>query len=97
MKATLTFDLDDHDDKLAHKRAISATDAYITLHEIDNMLREYTKYSKDINEGDSIALPEKEHVLTEVESNLLNQFALNIRYKIGNILEDHGVNMDDLQ
>lgn len=31
MKATLEFDLNDFHDKLAHKRCISATDAYLCL------------------------------------------------------------------
>ena len=39
-KATLEFDLNDYSDKLEHKRAIAATDAFIALHDIDNMLRE---------------------------------------------------------
>lgn len=38
MKATLEFDLEDYHDKLAHKRAITATDAYIALHDIKEYL-----------------------------------------------------------
>jgi len=36
MKAILEFDLEDHEEKMEHKRAISATDAYIALSQIAN-------------------------------------------------------------
>ena len=44
MKAKLEFDLDDPSDRKAHKRCVSATDAYLCLHDIDNMLRQKIKY-----------------------------------------------------
>lgn len=44
MKAILEFDLDDHDDINAHKRAISATNAYLVLFDLDNYLRSELKY-----------------------------------------------------
>jgi hypothetical protein len=39
-KATLEFDLADHDDRLAHIRAAKATEAYIVLFEVSERLRE---------------------------------------------------------
>lgn len=97
MKAKLEFDLDDPSDRLAHKRAISSTDAYIALHDIDNMLRKYTKYSEGISAGDRVAMPEGYHDITETESQLMHILAEIIRTKVSVILEDRGVNLDDLE
>jgi hypothetical protein len=48
MKATLEFNLNDHEDKLEHKRAINATSAYLVLWDLDNhVLREMIKYNGD--------------------------------------------------
>lgn len=47
MKATLEFDLSDHDDKLAHKRAVESTSAYIALFEIREYLRRMHKYGEN--------------------------------------------------
>ena len=38
-KAILEFDLNDHDDKMAHKRAIKSTDLALALWEIEVNLR----------------------------------------------------------
>jgi len=46
MKATLSFNLDEPDDRSAHKRAVSATDLYIAIHEFDNYLRARLKYEE---------------------------------------------------
>lgn len=81
MKAKLEFDLDDPSDRKAHKRCVSATEAYLCLHDIDNMLRQKIKYELPIEENSNITL------LT-VES---------IREEIYSILESHGINMDDLE
>ena len=97
MKGILEFDLDDYSDKLSHKRATSSTDVYLSLHDIDDMLRGYTKYEKGILSGDKIALPEGEHVITETESLLLYKLAETIRLKVGEIIESRGINMDDLE
>lgn len=81
MKAKLEFDLDDPSDRKAHKRCISATDAYLCLHDIDNMLRQKIKYELPIEENSNTTL------LT-VES---------IREEIYSILELHGIDMNDLE
>ena len=93
----LEFDLNDYSDKLEHKRAIAATDAFIALHDIDNMLREYTKYSKGIDIGDTINLPDGPYKLNSYESQLLHQLAEIIRMKVSCILDDNGINMDYLE
>jgi len=97
MKAKLEFDLDDHSDRLAHKRCVSATDVYLCLHDIDNMLREYTKYGKGISSGDKIALPEGYYQINSYESQLLHELANTIRISLSNILENRNINMDDLE
>ena len=97
MKAILEFDLDDYSDKLAHKRAVSATDAYLVLHDLDNELRSMLKYDMDIGVGKKIALPEGMHTITEHEANLLYEVVCGIKIKLNKILEDRGVNMGDLE
>jgi hypothetical protein len=97
MKAKLEFDLDDHSDRLAHKRCVSATDVYIALHRIDSDLREIYKYDKGIAPGDKIALEDGWHELTEKESEILHAIVSNIRNSMGIIIDDAGVNLDDLE
>lgn len=97
MKATLEFDLDDPSDKKAHKRCVDATNVYIALHEIDNKLREYVKYEKNIKKGDSWALPLGFHELTDNEACLMWHLAQRIRSEISSIINEHGVNLDDLE
>lgn len=46
MKATLEFNLADSSEKLKHKRATSATDAYLVLFCIDQHLRSQIKYKE---------------------------------------------------
>jgi len=97
MKAKLEFDLEDYSDKLAHKRCVSATDAYIALHNIDNKLREYVKYSKNIRPEDEWYLPDKAYKLTDHEACLMWHLARKIRSEISEIINDLGVNLDDLE
>ena len=97
MKAQLEFDLDDQNDRLAHKRCVSSTEAYIALFEIDNLLRDYVKYSKDILPEDTWYLPNGEHNLTDVEASLMWHLASKIRSEINGIIESRGVNLEDLE
>jgi len=47
MKATLTFNLDDPHDSLAHKRAINATNAYLVIFDVLNdVFRKRIKYGE---------------------------------------------------
>lgn len=94
MKAKLEFDLDDFSDKKAHLRAIAATDAFLALHDIDNMLR---GYSKGIGVGDVIHLPDGPHRLNVFESELLHRVCEIIRGNVADILDVYGVNMGYLE
>ena len=51
MKAKLTFDLDDIDDKMAHERCVKATDMALVLWEI--MTNSYRGLSNGYDEDDS--------------------------------------------
>ena len=46
-KATLSFDLDDQDDKLAFHRAALALELALVLWDVDQRLRETDKYGKE--------------------------------------------------
>lgn len=52
MKAFLKFDLADPSERLEHRRAISATDSYICLHqiaeEIFRRVRKYGNHSEEV-------------------------------------------------
>ena len=45
MKSQLTFDLDEPQDRLAHRRCINATNAYLVLHNFSEDLRNLEKHS----------------------------------------------------
>jgi hypothetical protein len=51
MKAKLTFDLDDIDDKMAHERCVKATDMALVLWEI--MTNSYRGLTNGYDEDDS--------------------------------------------
>lgn len=97
MKATLEFNLDDPSDKRAHARCAKATEAYIALFNIDNKLREYVKYEKGISPGSTWNLPDGSCKLTEHESSVMWHLAHQIRKEIAEIVQDLGVNLDDLE
>lgn len=46
MKAILEFDLEDHDQKMAHLRCVKALNMAICLWELDQELRNIDKYDK---------------------------------------------------
>ena len=52
MKAILEFNLDDPDDVLSHRRCISATDAYLVIHEIAERIRTLEKRDLMITPAD---------------------------------------------
>lgn len=97
MKAKIEFDLDDPGDKLSHRRCVNATNAYLVFYTFDQYLRNYTKYGKDINPGDKIALPEGYHELTEKESVILHEVIHGIRKHFSEVMEYYKVDMDDLE
>jgi hypothetical protein len=96
MKAKLEFDLDDPSDRKEHIRAVKATQAYICLHDIAEDLRNIKKYDIKIKPGEKWALPDGYHTLSERDSELLWHFADHIQALFYKILEDRGVNLDEL-
>lgn len=46
MKAILEFDLDNIEDRKAHKRAVSSTDAYLSILDFQDYLRSRLKYEE---------------------------------------------------
>jgi hypothetical protein len=59
MKATLTFDLSDPEDKDRHRHAVNAGDVYAVLWEFDQYLREQVKYQTEDTRDDTYAIREK--------------------------------------
>jgi hypothetical protein len=82
MKAILEFDYEDASDRLAHKRAVSATDAYLALHELSSKLRTMRKYEH----FDNIELTEGQLIIAEKFEEYF--------YKV---LDEHGINLGDLE
>jgi hypothetical protein len=97
MKAILEFDLDDPSDKRSHKRCINATNAYIAMHEFDNLLRKYIKYNHMIEEGTKWALPLGYHTLTKEESELIWHVIKHISLEYKDILQESKVDLEDLE
>ena len=82
-KATLEFDLNDFDDKMAHLRAIKSTDLALALWEIEVNLRkrlEMELESKDLKNEDV----EVYDVIDMCMENILNT------------IKDHNINIDEL-
>ena len=96
MKATLKFDLSDHDQRQEHRRCINATNVYIAFNNIDTELRNMVKYNKVIGSGKQFALPKGFHTITEKESILLSELVSYIRNLMRGILEENKIDLDDL-
>lgn len=96
MKAILEFNLDDFDDRKAHKRSISATSAYKAIYDFSMLLRKYKKFNKNIDVGDTIALPEGFHTLTDKESEILSAFVHSLFNEFYETLEENKVDLEDL-
>lgn len=82
MKAKLEFDYDDFHDQLAHRRAVSATDAFLALHSIEELLRNVYKY-ETLN-GDKVP----RGALGVVDK---------LRDEFYTILRKYNVNLEDLE
>ncbi len=82
-KATLEFDLNDFDDKMAHKRAVKSTDLALALWEIEMNLRkrlERELESKELKNEDV----EVYDVIDMCMENILNT------------IRDHNIDIEDL-
>jgi hypothetical protein len=59
MKAKLTFDLSDPEDKDRHRRAVNADAVYSVLWEFEQYLRDQVKYQTEDTRDDTYAIREK--------------------------------------
>jgi hypothetical protein len=73
MKAKLTFDLDNFDDREAHKRCLKSLDLCLLLWDLDKELRSRTKHALDT------ATKEEVRVADEIRTTL---FQLKEKYNI---------------
>lgn len=72
MRAILEFDFEDYHDKMAHKRAISATDVYIALREYSEIIRRIEKY-ENLNDDQMQILTDLKNSFYQVlEDNEIN-------------------------
>ena len=82
-KATLEYNLDDHDDKMAHKRAVKSTDLALALWEIEMNLRK-----RLVRELES-----KEFKNEDVEVYDVIDMCME---NIINTIRDHNIDIEDL-
>ncbi len=80
MKATLEFDLNDQDDRMAHLRAVKSTDMAIVLSEILTNLEKRVQHEVESFEADS-----------DPSDGVYAAFR-----KIRELCYDHGINIDEL-
>ena len=97
MKAKLEFDLDNYEDELEFKKTVSANDAFLALHELDNRLRAIARYGVGIGEGDKMKIHEDVHIITGKESEILEELVDRIRTIYFDVLSDYNVNMNLLE
>lgn len=66
-KATLVFNLDNPDDRLAHMRAVKATDLACALWDIDQFLRNHLKHGNlsDLQQAEGEFIREKINEITQ--------------------------------
>lgn len=79
-KAILEFDLNDHDDRMAHLRCVKSTDMAIVLFEITHNLKKKCERICESMEADS---DQHDGVYTTFQ-------------QISELLDEHGINMDEL-
>ena len=73
MKAKLTFDLDDFEDRQSHKRCVKSLDLCLLLWDFDKKLRDRTKNPSDTTTEEEI------RVVDEIRTTL---FQLKEKYNI---------------
>lgn len=54
MKAILEFNLDEHEDRVAHLRSVKSLDLVLSLHDLDQELRSKIKYAPDSESREKI-------------------------------------------
>lgn len=82
MKATLKFNIEEPEEKAAHRRAISADSAYNVLWTLDQFLRNKIRYSP---------VDEAERWKVTAEEQLLQ----NVRNMLHSLMEENGITLDD--
>jgi hypothetical protein len=80
MKATLEFDLDEIDDRMAHLRCVKSTDMAIVLWEIVTNLEKRVQYEVESFEADS-----------DPSDGVYAAFR-----RIRELMDERGINVDDL-
>lgn len=89
MIANLKFDLEDPDDRAAHKRCISATDAYLALWELQQeIFRPARKHGYDDLEINELLAADSDDIALDVIGLLESKFF--------EILERNGIKLEDL-
>lgn len=80
MKAKLTFDLEDHDDKMAHMRCVKSLDMAIVLFEITRNLYKRVEHTFESEPQDRHEFDGMEEVFREIRV----------------LMEENGINVDEL-
>ena len=97
-KVTIEFDLDDHSERMEHKRMINATNAYIAFHNLHTeIFRPYRKHgynNRRLEKLFSRSLNVKD--LNGEESTVAEEIMEILEEMFHNILENNKINMDDL-
>jgi hypothetical protein len=75
MTATLTFDLNDHDERQAHMRCVKALDMAIALWDIENKLKDrcegiLSRYPEQYQKGLDVALEHVRMIISDHNINL---------------------------
>lgn len=94
MKGILEFNLDEPEDRDAHRRATNADRYDVAICDIKNLLRKVRKYDYKIAEGTEVTMPLGIHTITAEESNLLYKVIGDLEDEIYEIINNLGVNED---
>lgn len=90
MKAILEFNMDDPSDRLEHKRAIAATDAYIALTEIANQV---FRPARKHGYSDPVIKTMIERCGEQESADLIDK----LEDRFYEILKERGINLADLE
>ena len=71
-KATLEFDLNDPDDAMSHKRAVHATDAYLSLYDFSQYLFRIGMHEELSVEQESLVEAIQNHFYEDLEIHGIN-------------------------
>ena len=80
MKATLEFNLDNSDDKIAHTRCVKSLDMALALWEIGTNLKKYSERVAEAQEADS-----------DIHDGIYI-----VMQRVYEILEEHAINVEEL-